>query len=62
MSSENARRVAALGHAAGGVIESLNMDARTVTFSPTKGKAPAELVWTRQTKFVHNRQFAPAST
>ena len=45
---------------ASGTVESLDVDTRTVKFSPTRGNAPTELALTRQTKFIHNWHFAPA--
>jgi len=46
---------------ASGTIEALDVGTRTVKFAPTDGKAPAELALTRQTKFIHDWHFAPAS-
>lgn len=44
-----------------GTIETLDTVARTVRLLPTRGKAPTELVLTRQTKFIHDWRFATAS-
>lgn len=49
-----------LSRPACGVVERLDLASRTVQFSPNHGKAPAELALTSQTRFVHNRHFAPA--
>ena len=46
---------------ASGVVESLDAATRTMGFAPASGKAPRQLVVTRQTKFIHNWHFAPAS-
>jgi hypothetical protein len=46
---------------ASGTIETLDVGARTVKFSPTSDKAPTELALTRQTIFIHNWHFVPAS-
>lgn len=46
---------------ASGTVETLNTETRIVKFSPTSGKAPTELALTRQTKFIHDWHFAPAS-
>lgn len=46
---------------ASGVVENLDMQIRTVTFSPANGKAPIEYGLTRQTEFIHNRHFVTAS-
>ena len=43
-----------------GVVESLDVAARTVRFAPGNGEAPTELALTSRTKFVHNWHFAPA--
>ena len=42
-------------------VESVGLDNRTLTIAPTKGKGPSVLALTRQTKFIHNWKFAPAS-
>ena len=42
-------------------VESVSLDNRTLTIAPTKGKGPAVLALTKQTKFIHNWKFAPAS-
>ena len=44
-----------------GTVEVLDMETRTVKFAPANGKAPTELALTRQTKFIHDWHFAPAS-
>jgi hypothetical protein len=49
-----------LSRPASGVIESLDSGTRTVRFTPATGHAPHELVITRQTKFIHDWQFAAA--
>lgn len=46
---------------ASGVVESLDSATRTMVFTPATGKAPSQLVITRQTKFIHDWQFASAS-
>ena len=46
---------------ASGTVEVLDMETRTVKFAPANGKAPTELALTRQTKFIHDWHFAPAS-
>ena len=43
-----------------GVVESIDVAARTVRFAPRNGEAPTELALTSRTKFVHNWHFAPA--
>lgn len=43
-----------------GVVESLDAATRTMTFAPATGTAPRQLVVTRQTKFIHDWQFASA--
>ena len=47
-----------LSRPASGVIESLDSGTRAVRFTPTTGHAPRQLVVTRQTKFIHDWQFA----
>lgn len=42
-------------------VESINLEARTLTIAPTTGNGPSVLALTRQTKFIHNWKFAPAS-
>ncbi len=42
-------------------VESLNLENGTLTIAPAKGKGPSVLALTRQTKFIHNWKFAPAS-
>ena len=42
-------------------VESVSLDNRTLTIAPAKGKGPSVLALTRQTKFLHNWKFAPAS-
>lgn len=42
-------------------VESVNLENRTLTIAPAKGKGPSNLVLTRQTKFIHNWKFAPKS-
>ena len=42
-------------------VESVSLDNRTLTIAPTKGNGPSVLALTRQTKFIHNWKFAPAS-
>ena len=42
-------------------IESLNLENRKLTIAPAKGKGPSVVALTRQTKFIHNWKFAPAS-
>ena len=42
-------------------IESINLENRTLTIAPAKGKGPSELVLTKQTKFLHNWKFASPS-
>ncbi len=49
-----------LSRPASGVIETLDSGTRTVLFAPTTGQAPRQLVITRQTKFIHDWQFASA--
>ena len=49
-----------LSRPASGVIESLDSGTRAVRFTPTTGHAPRQLVVTRQTKFIHDWQFASA--
>ncbi len=46
---------------ASGVVESLDTSTRTMVFTPATGKAPSQLVITRQTKFIHDWHFALAS-
>ena len=45
---------------ASGVVESLDAATRTMVFAPATGTAPHQLVITRQTKFIHDWQFASA--
>jgi hypothetical protein len=45
---------------ASGVVESLDAAPRTMVFAPAPGQAPRQLVITRQTKFIHDWQFAAA--
>lgn len=42
-------------------IESVSLETRTLTITPAKGKGPSALALTKQTKFIHNWEFAPAS-
>ncbi len=42
-------------------VESVSLENRTLTIAPTKGKGPAVLALTKQTKFIHNWKFAPAN-
>lgn len=42
-------------------IESIELESRTLTISPAKGKGPSDLALTKRTTFVHNWKFAPAS-
>lgn len=42
-------------------IETMDTVACTVRLLPTHGKAPVELVLTRQTRFIRDWRFAPAS-
>ena len=44
-----------------GTVVRLDAATHTVRFSPTTCNAPTELVLTRQTKFVHDWHFVPAS-
>lgn len=44
-----------------GTVVSLDAAGHTVGFSPMSGKAPTELALTRQTKFIHDWHFVPAS-
>lgn len=44
-----------------GAIETLDIVAGTVKLAPTRANAPTELALTRQTKFIHDWRFAPAS-
>lgn len=45
---------------ASGVVESLDSATRTMVFAPATGHAPRQLVVTRQTRFIHDWQFASA--
>jgi hypothetical protein len=49
-----------LSRSASGVVESLDASTRTLLFTPAKGQVPRQLVVTRQTKFIHDWQFASA--
>lgn len=42
-------------------VESVSLENRTLTIAPTKGKGPSVVALTKQTKFIHNRKFAPPS-
>lgn len=42
-------------------VESVSFENRTLTIAPAKGKGPSVVVLTKQTKFIHNWKFAPAS-
>lgn len=42
-------------------VEAINLEDRTLTIAPIKGKGPSNLALTRQTEFLHNWKFAPAS-
>lgn len=42
-------------------VETINFENQTMTIAPAKGKGPSDLALTRQTKFLHNWKFAPAS-
>ena len=42
-------------------IESVSLETRTLTIAPAKGKGPSVLALTRQTRFIHNWKFTPAS-
>lgn len=42
-------------------VEAINLANRTLAIAPAKGKGPSVLALTRQTKFIHNWKFAPAS-
>lgn len=44
-----------------GAIETLDIVARTLTLSASRGKAPTELALTSRTKFIHDWRFASAS-
>ena len=41
-------------------VEAVNLEGRTLTIAPAKGKGPSVVALTRQTKFLHNWKFAPA--
>ena len=41
-------------------VESVSLEARTLTITPAKDKGPSDLALTRQTKFLHNWKFAAA--
>ena len=42
-------------------IKSVSPETRTLTIAPANDKGPSDLALTRQTKFIHNWKFAPAS-
>jgi len=42
-------------------VESVSLETRTLTVTPARDKGPSDLALTRQTKFIHNWKFAPAS-
>ena len=46
---------------ASGVVESLDSETRTLWFTSAPGQAPRQFVVTRQTKFIRDSHFAPAS-
>ena len=50
-----------LSRPASGVVESLDFETRTLWFTTAPGQAPRQFVVTRQTKFIHDSHFAPAS-
>ena len=49
-----------LSRPASGVVESLDAATRTMVFTAATSIAPRQLVITRQTKFIHDWQFASA--
>ena len=44
-----------------GVLQNVDVNARTLTLAPAKGERPLEFVWKRDTKFLKNSNFESAS-
>ena len=42
-------------------VESINLETRTLTIAPAKGKGPSVLTLMRDTTFLHNWKFVPPS-
>ena len=42
-------------------VESIELATQTLTLKYPKGEGPEKVIWTKQTKFVHNGEFASAS-
>lgn len=42
-------------------VEAVSAENRSLTIAPAKGKGPSVVALTRQTKYIHNWKFAPAS-
>lgn len=43
------------------VVQSVDRSNKTLTLKHPQGRGPEQVIWTKQTKFVHNGEFAPAS-
>lgn len=43
------------------VVQSIDRSNRTLTLKFPQGRGPDQVIWTKQTKFIHNAEFAPAS-
>lgn len=43
------------------VVRSIDHSNKTLTLKHPQGRGPEQVIWTKQTKFIHNAEFAPAS-